>query len=181
LGNAPLWQLPWPRRLDVDYDILHLTGSVHIILNDVFAGGVGESMGLRRGDVIVRANDRDLRSDNHFREVVLSQTPPTFLVANPQTGQRRMVRFAPNVPVGIFDGVSGDINPRGEFEVGFITRDDPVTSRLQLRRGDLILAVNDQRIRSVNDIQSIAANSPGPLVFIILRIGHGQPQRIIVQ
>jgi hypothetical protein len=180
-GGSIQSQVRWPRRLDVDYDILRTNNGVQIVLNDVFIGGVGASMGLRRGDVILRANDVDLRSDNHFREVILSQSAPTFLVGDPFTGQRRVVRYAPPATIAIFDGVTGDVNLRGEFEISFITRHDPVTTRLQLQRGDVILAVNDQRVRSVSDIRSVAANSTGTLAFIMLRSGQGQPIRIVFQ
>lgn len=180
-GSSLQSPVPWPRKLDVDYDIVHTAHGVQIVLNDVFAGGVGASMGLRPGDVILRANDVDLRSDNHFREVILSPSAPTFLVGDPRSRQRRIVRFAPPATVAIFDGVTGDINSRGEFEISFITRHDPVSTRLQLKRGDVILAVNEQRVRSVSEIRSVAANSTGVLEFIMLRGGHGQPIRIVVQ
>ena len=179
-GRPP--QASWPKKLDVDYDFVRVAGGVQIILNDVFAGGVGDSMGLRPGDVILRANDVDLRSDNHFREVVLSSTAPTFLVGD-QTGRRRVVRFAPqaNNSPRLFEGVRGGLNPRGEFEVRFVDPPDPITRQLRLGRGDVILAVNGQTVRSVDDIRAIAKNAGGGLTFLLLPAGEAQPVRVPIE
>lgn len=132
-------------------------------------------MGLRAGDTIVGVNDKELTSQDQFRQAIYARQAPRFLVRD-QFGQRRIVRYTAPTQVRLFEGVVGRLNLNDEFEVRYVDPHDAVTRQLNLKRGDVILTVNRREVRSAADVARIARSSDGKLVFLILRAGTDVPE-----
>ena len=170
----------WPRKLDVRWVFHHPPGyPFSIELADVFIGGVGDQMGLKRGDRITRINDHPVTSMQQFRESILAPQPPRFVVQDP-FGRSRLVTYQEASSSRSMEGVNGRLNHRQEFIVEFVTQHDRVTQSLDLRRGDAILAVNNRRIRSQADLIREANGKLRQLNFVLLRQGESQPTRLTV-
>lgn len=167
----------WPGRLHVNVDFLKHRGVVRVLLKDVFAGGVADSMGLRRGEIIIGVNHRLIRSEQEFRRSIFGSVAPVFHVQSPN-GQVRVVEYVSIDPVVYFAGVNGHLDHRNEFVVDYIAPHDPLTRHLKLRRGDKILAAGGYPIESIPQLMSIVQPNQGKMAIVVLRDGQTDPEVI---
>ena len=169
----------WERRLDADWTAVIHNGGLAFQITSVIGGGVGESMGLKVGDKIIKVNDNSIRSENELKTHVRSVSPPTFVVVDTAGRQRRLTFGATRKSVTV-SGINGrPVN--GEFTISFTSGNDPVLRQLRLQRNDKVLAVNGSAVQSLSDInKALLRNKGGRSEWIVLRQGQRRTESLTV-
>ncbi|HBJ38369.1 MAG TPA: hypothetical protein DDZ51_27175 [Planctomycetaceae bacterium] len=187
VAERPVWDAPaWPKKLDVSFDYLdYVNGQVVIEVTDVFRNGVGDQMGLRRRDRIIKINGQFLTRREQFREAILSNQPPRFHVEGPNGS--RIVTYqpvadnAPQNPIGTL-GIHRDRGVNVAFVVQDVTGNHPIVRQLQLRAGDTIISVNRTRVFNEQDLDRALGQSFGNTAdFVVLYSRADGPRTVQVQ
>ena len=169
-----------------------------VIVSELYPGAPGEKAGLRRGDVILTINGREVFDEGGLRFVAATLRPGertdlTIL----RDGRPQTVRATLSPPPGAteadlvvlegahpFDGSEvAELSPaladalrRDPFETGVVVNRlfrGSLAVRFGLRPGDVIAAVNSRSVDSVEDLQqAIAAGGP-VWVVDVRRNGRG--------
>lgn len=164
------------------------------LVSGVSKGSAAEKAGILAGDVIVKFDQREVKNAASLRN----------MVGLKRVGERatiELIRDGKPVTVTVTIGkpapagtVSGEIPPLEGAQFGEIPQDHPLFGRVQgvmvtgvelnspawqagLRQGDIILSVNRQPVRNVDEFIKLASRSPNRL---LLRIQRGDISLFLV-
>jgi serine protease Do len=171
-----------------------------IVVSSVTSGGPGEKAGLKRGDVILQLNGKDVNDTNVFRNEIAALSPGsevTLAISRGGAQQQVRVRLG-ELPA---DGGSGQqqggeqgggtrmgitvepLTPDIAAQLGLrrgtqgvvITQVDPAgpAGQAGIQAGDVIQEVNRQPVRAPEDVRGALAKSGNrPPLLLINRGGH---------
>ncbi len=156
-----------------------------VLVNDVHPGGPAERAGLRRGDVVVRIEGREIQDVEALRFRIATQAVgasasvgvwrdgaervvTVALIAPPETPPREATPLrgthplagatVANLSPALVDEIGADLPARGVVILE-LRRDSPA-ARLRLQPGDLPIRINDRELRSVEDVRRAVALPP---------------------
>jgi len=169
---------------------LGLSETQGALVSNVVADSPADRAGIRAGDVIVSVNGRGINNPNELRnQVGMTRIGQRVRLEIIRDGRRRTVtaQISETTP----DEVASDQLHRGLQGATFsnITESSPLYGRLQgaqvtgveqgsnaarynLRTGDVIIAVNRQEVKSVEDLRRLAGPDQ-PQLLVHLRRGGG--------
>jgi Do/DeqQ family serine protease len=182
---------------NVTADIATSLGLPHpegVLLTDVYPGGPAERAGLKRGDLVLQVDGRDVEDDEGLRYRIAThpvgstmkvtalrdgqrQALPVALIAPPETPPRDLTAVRGNNP---FAGVTvANLSPALIDELGqptLPTRGVVVTELrrgspaqlLRLTPGDVLVRVNDHEIKTVDDVRRVTT-VPLPWKVVVRR------------
>ena len=175
---------------------LGLSRPIGVAITDVFAGGPADRAGLRRGDVVLRVEGREVNDNDALRfriatqpigqsvrltvwrggrenVVTASLTAPAENPPRDVTPMRGQHPFSgatlANLSPAFVDELGLDLPPRGVI-VTEVRRGSPA-AQLRLQPGDLVLRINDRAIATVEDARR-AVQSPLPWRLQVSRGGR---------
>ncbi len=160
------------------------------VINELLQGGPAEKAGLDKGDVILSVNGTDINDDSGLRFKLATLKPrETVDVDYIRDGRNRTARVRVDTPqesparderdlegVHPFNGaVIVNISPALGEELGFDpylegvmilkVRRGSAANYNRLRPGDLVLNVNDTKITSARQLESVLLNEPIDVVW----------------
>ncbi|HZT19373.1 MAG TPA: DegQ family serine endoprotease [Dongiaceae bacterium] len=178
----------------------HPTG---IIVDDVFPGGPAAAAGLKRGDVIIAVNGKQVEDAGglRFRLATLDMGGtatvtalrkgqrlelPVRLVAPPETPPAQKTQLSGAHPLAgavvanLSPALAEELQLASEWKGVVIYRiaRGTVAARLGLAPGDVILAVNGQTLASVNDLRRALEAANGSWDITFRRNGQTRTLRI---
>jgi S1-C subfamily serine protease len=171
-----------------------------ILINSVSAGGPAEKAGVKRGDVILQLDGKDVNDPNQLRNEVAAHSPGSDVTLTiSRNGNQQQVRAklgtltqqtAENAQGGAEGGSGGKLGigvapltPELASQLGLrsgtqglvVSSVDPSGPAAQagLREGDVIQEVNRQPVRSTDDLRNAVQKSANrPLLLLINRGGQ---------
>jgi len=172
---------------------LKLTGTRGALVADVTQGSPAEAAGLRRGDVIVAFDGREI-AEMHTLPALVAATPigkevPVKVVRDgqeqllsvkiaSQPGEPTEASASPEQPAGGKWGLAlSDLDARTAGRLGLapgggvlVTAVQPGSpaERASLRPGDVLLEVNRTPVHSVQEVQAQAAQAPAGASLLVL-------------
>ena len=182
---------------DVTAEIATSLGLAHpggVLLTDVYPGGPADRAGLKRGDLIMQVDGRDIEDDEGLRYRIATHSIdspirvtawrdgharvlPVTLIAPPETPLRDLTPIRGDNPFGgatvanlspaLADELAEPSLPLRGVVVTDVRQATPA-QLLHLTRGDVLVRVNDQQIKSVDDVRRIA-KAPLPWKVVIRR------------
>jgi S1-C subfamily serine protease len=143
-----------------------------MVVASVSPGTPAERIGLQQGDLIVRIDNQPVRSQDAFKSAINNSGGSVIL-----TVRKGLTGPPVRVPVDLMNNPLGAwCEPVQEgMRVTALGQDTPAAA-IGLERGDVILKVDDQRVRSQSDLMG-ALNSSGG--FIALAVRKGQTGRVV--
>jgi S1-C subfamily serine protease len=138
----------------------------------VAPGTPAERCGLQRGDVIVRIDNQPVRDQDEFKTVVNNSGGTVTLAVRKAAGGRPVLLQVDlmNNPLGAW------CEPDKEgMRITAVARESSA-GRIGLERGDVILKIDDERVRSQQDLLAALYNSGG---FITMAVRKGQTGRVV--
>jgi Do/DeqQ family serine protease len=201
-GGSKTVRRPWlgARLQGVDADIAGSLGLDHpsgVLVYSVYDKGPAADAGLKRGDVILSVDGQSVNDpeafgyrftlkgvEGHTTLTVLrsgKQVPVEIkLMAPPETRPREALRVRSRSPFGgatvvnmspaVADELQIEISPDGVVVAEL--EDDSVAARVGFQKGDLILAVNGQKIGSTKEIDRLVRNGSSYWEITINRGGR---------
>jgi serine protease Do len=186
---------------DVDQDLastMKLPTSRGVLIADVQADSPAAKGGIRRGDVIVKIDGREVETTGQLRNVVASAGARKVPVEFYRDGKRLQLSVslgeAPAEAVASAGGVApgkargldglgvGELTPeaRKMFNLGDdvtggvvitgIERNSPA-ARAGIRPGDVVLEVNRTAVKTVKEFEAAFAKAKGNVLFLLHRRG----------
>jgi serine protease Do len=186
---------------DVDQDLastMKLPTSRGVLIADVQAGSPAAKGGIRRGDVIVKIDGREVETTGQLRNVVASAGARKVAVEFYRDGKLQQLSVslgeAPAEAVASAGGVTpgaargldglgvGELTPeaRKMFNLGDevtsgvvitgIERNSPA-ARAGIRPGDVVLEVNRTAVKTVKEFEAAFAKAKGNVLFLLHRRG----------
>ena len=169
-------------------------GTKGVLVGDVMENSPAEKAKLRRGDIIHRYRGDTVDDAIHLRSLVAETSPGTsipLIILRDGQSQTVMVEIG-TLPQDLttieprqgahgkhpLAGIAVDPVPHGQTHgnVGVMVREVKQGSPAQragLRRGDMLLEMNRERISDVRAFERMTRNlDPGKLVLVLLRRGH---------
>jgi S1-C subfamily serine protease len=171
VGNAPSRWSAGPYLLGV----LGAFTPQGMRVNVVVPGTPAERAGLKPGDTILMMNGRQIGNQNDFFAVLNSSGGSVALQVRRANGQgeRLQADLAQHTL-----GVVGEFTRDG-LRVEVVAPGTPA-ERFGLQRGDLIVRVDNQQVRSMAELNSVLANSGGHATLLVRKTPNGAPQRLLV-
>jgi regulator of sigma E protease len=147
------------------------------VIGEVIAGGAAAKAGVQIGDKIVQLDDtvNPTWEDIKVKELTSAHRPMTIWAI--RKGERLRFDITP-VQSDSDGGASAGWNPEFDVQVSDVIK-GKAAEKAGLRRGDVLVSVNGERLRSVtrlNEIENITKGAPLDLVFE----REGQQHRISV-
>jgi len=164
-----------------------------VVVLGVDAGGIAEGAGLRRGDVIVEMNGRRVAQADELRTRIAQATPGSEarlkVIQGGRTQTLRVTLGGLNRRMAQADAVAKreasmgievqELTPELARRLGYSAeagalltnvRPGSPAYRSRLRRGDLILEVNNQEIRDLNDyMDALGSVQKGDTLVLLVR------------
>jgi S1-C subfamily serine protease len=143
-----------------------------LVVAAVSPGTPAERVGLQQGDLIARIDNQPVRSQEAFKSAINNSGGSVIL-----TVRRGLTGPPARVPVDLMNNPLGAwCEPAQEgMRVTALGPDTPAAA-IGLERGDVILKVDDQRVRSQSDLIETLNNSGG---FISMAVRKGQTGRVV--
>ena len=153
------------------YGLTFSTDRDRLTVGELTDRSVASRAGIRRGDVIVSINGRRVHSHDDYDRWVATRPRGRVPVIIIRDGTERTVYLEQMVEAesagGGYLGVQLDTTRQGEALVTGTNPGGPA-EQAGLQRGDIILAVDDQAIRSPNDLSAtVSSMSPGTEVEVL--------------
>jgi len=155
----------------------------------VVAGSPAAKAGIRPGDVFRAVNGRRVRNEDALMEMFAGFEPRQKIKLTMQRGDRQLqlqvtlARRPGEEPAAVGKPYVGiDIDPAegGGLLVAGVRENGPAAAA-RLRKGDIVTAINDQRIRNFEDLDKVMAKlRPGAKVVVSLRRGDNAMRRPLV-
>jgi Do/DeqQ family serine protease len=166
---------------------LGLPRPVGVIVGEVFSGGPAERAGLRRGDVVIQVEGREIADSDSLRFRIAThpvggrvrltvfrdgseRAVTVDLVAPPETPARDALVLRGNQPLAgatvanlspaLVDELGLDIVPRGVIVTEI--RRSSSAELIRLAPGDVLLRINDHEIKAVEDVRRATADAVRP-------------------
>jgi serine protease Do len=161
------------------------------LISSVEAGSPAQKAGLQAGDIILNVNGRTIEESTELPRIVGDTRPGTSL---PLQIWRKGAQQGLKVEVGAMpdDKVAGasparETQPTGALGLGvrpltdaerkragvpgglLVERADGPAARAGIQRGDVILALNNQDVRTVEDLKRIAEKLQGNVAVLVKR------------
>ena len=176
------------------------------LVADVFGGGPADNAGLKRGDVITKINEHDIRDaeELRFRIATLAIGDKATFAVN-RSGTQNTLDFTasppPEIPsrepitiqdTGAFKGVTAvNVSPAVVEEMGLKGQDDGVVvygvlngstaDRLGLETGDGIIAIGNVRVSDTTKFKALVEKSAQARQWVITIRRNGQDQTIVLR
>jgi S1-C subfamily serine protease len=147
----------------------------------VTPGSPADKSGLKAGDFLVRIDDQPIVNQLALQKAVQTSGGEIQLLVRKSGGQtvQLKTKLAGGGDREAFQlGISYSIRPEG-LRADTVLANSPA-ARAGLRRGDIILNINGQRIRTEKDYQTALENSAGYLELIVRSSEDGQSRRVLV-
>ena len=194
---------------EVDPDLaekLGLDRPMGALINDVLDDTPAEEFGLQKGDVIVAINDEVIKNVNHLRATVAMYKPTTTVsISILRDGQTQDISVALNQRsaqvvqhskdsegyVDLWKGLSvqnlttdlaeklGHTSDEGVLIAGVAP--GSVAAKAGLRKGDLILEVENQPIHNTAEFKSAVEKVEGEAKILLLVKHEGQARYVTVK
>ncbi|MCX8098240.1 MAG: Do family serine endopeptidase [Casimicrobiaceae bacterium] len=161
----------------------HLPAIEGAVIASVVSGSPAERAGLRRGDVVIAANGRPIRTAYDLRnQQALTPIGETLDLTVVRDGRERRVRVTvetparaqglkperiPELPGAELAAFPREINRRGVY-VADVERDSEAW-QIGLRDNDVLLGINGYYVSSLSDVRRAIRDSGRVVVFNILR------------
>ena len=169
----------------------HPTG---VLLADVYPGSPAERAGLKRGDLVIRVEGREVEDEEALRFRIAThrigstikvtawrggteQVVPVSLIAPPETPPRELTPVRGNSPLAgatfanlspaLIEELGQPALPNRGVVVSEVRRGSPAQV-LRLNAGDVLVRVNDQEIKTVDDVRRVA-NTALPWKVVVRR------------
>ena len=139
------------------------------VIGKVMAGSPAEKAGLKPGDRIVRVGDSDVHTWDELDMAVAPQANRQLDVVAVRDGARIEARITPD-SVGKFEIGKLGIDPVMRPQLLTVDLDGPA-ARAGLQRGDVLLAVNGERLEEAAVVDRIRKSVDVPLTLTIERAG----------
>ncbi|MBV8537561.1 MAG: PDZ domain-containing protein, partial [Alphaproteobacteria bacterium] len=174
--------------------IAHPTG---VLLTDVYAGGPADQAGLKRGDLIIQVDGRDIQDDESLRYRIAThpvgssikvsiwrkgqtEMMPVTLIAPPETPPRDLTPIHGNNPLGgatvanlspaLIDELAEPSLPVRGVVVTEVRAPSPA-QLLHLTPGDVLVRINNEQIKTVDDVRHVTT-APLPWKVVVRRGGR---------
>jgi serine protease Do len=176
---------------DVNPDLakaLKLPGSRGVLVTDVASGGAAEKAGLKRGDVILNLNAKDVANTAELRTRIYEADPGQNLVIIVwRDGERKGLQVPPALlkaqDSGAWHGLEVQANSRANAKrmglavaQGVVVQrvaPDSSAARIGIQAGDILLELNQQRLESLDDWNAMTSRlSPGQDAVVLLLRGR---------
>ncbi len=131
-----------------------------------------ERCGLQKGDLIVRIDNQPIRTQDDFNAIINGSGGSVILTVR-KAPNGRAVQF----PVELMNNPLGawcEPVQEGMRVTAVVTSSS--ADRIGLDRGDVILKIDDQRVRSQQDLLAALFNSGG---FVSMAVRKGQSGRVV--
>jgi serine protease Do len=182
---------------DVTAEIAASLGLPHptgVLLTDVYPGGPAEQAGLKRGDLITQVDGRDIEDDEGLRYRIAThpvgssirvtawrkgqtEIMPVTLIAPPETPPRELTPIHGNNPLG--GATVANLSPALIDELaepslpvhGVVViqvRDASPAQLLRLTPGDVLVRINSEQIKTVDDVRHVTT-APLPWKVVVRR------------
>ena len=175
---------------------LSLKSKKGALVSDVVQGGPAEKAGVKRGDVIVACDKKEIADSHELAAFVATlpvgaQVPLRLIrdgkektlsvkVATLDTGEAAAGKTADEAPQGTWGLQLRDLSPEAAAEAGLRPGQGVVVAGVRpgspaeeasLHAGDIILEVNRQPVKGVEDMKARMAQSgqKGPVLLLIQR------------
>lgn len=169
------------------------------LVAEVAEGTPAEKAGLKRGDVIVAFNGRDVEDSNHLHRIVAETIPDTKVDVDivregkskslevkvgrrPESGQAESDDDAEDYPVflgvgleNINDYYRDRLNLPDDIKGVVVTNVDEnsAAGEAGLRTGDVIVEINRRGVEDLDDLRGTLADIEGDTVVVVIyREGH---------
>jgi thiol-disulfide isomerase/thioredoxin len=161
----------------------------------VVEGSPAAKAGIRPGDVFVAVNGRRIRNPDALVEMFQGFKPQQRVKITMRRGERQM-EFAVTLGETPREGeaprreaptrgkpyVGVEIEPadRGGLQIVEVKKDGPA-AQSNVRKGDVIIQINRQRVRGLEDLDKVMADlRPGAAVVLVLRRGDDTVRQRLV-
>jgi len=167
-----------------------------ILVDDVYPGGPADKAGLKPGDVILKLDDKEVSNPQALRYYTGLETVGGTIPLEILRGEEKKVltvplEAAPEDPPRNITTLEGDhlfygmklanLSPAYSqeigtniYEQGVIVLNVPrtVMRRTSVRRGDVFKSINDNKVRTIEDIQAELYKDPANIEFTLNRSGR---------
>lgn len=168
------------------------------LVNSVEKGGPADKAGIQASDVILKFDNKEIDSSNELPRIVASTRPGSKVTAQVwRKGERRDLQITVGEtpeersgrptqgkkPAGETLARLGltvselTAEQRREINVGggvFVENAEGAAARAGIRRGDVVTAVNNQEVKSVDDFSRLVAPGDKPrTVALLIKRGDG--------
>lgn len=155
------------------------------LISDIQPGSAAEEAGLKVDDIIVRVDDRAINNNRELANAIgLKGSGEEVAIEFVRDGKRREVtatlgtrRITQSEGAEIHSGLAGaqfsteSTTGEGGIEVTDVQPSSPAAQR-GLRPGDIIVAANRARVRTLTELEEIAARNQ--ILFLLVRRGDRQ-------
>lgn len=144
-------------------------------INHVVPGSPADRIGLKQNDNILMMNGQVVRNQNDFFTVLNASNGSVALHVRRANGQNARLDA---------DLVQHTLGAVGEFtrdglRVDVVAPGTPA-ERYGLQKGDLIVKVDNQSPRNMNELNTVLSNSGGHATLLVRKAPNGAPGRLIV-
>ena len=179
-------------------DSFGLPRATGALVNSVEKGGPADKAGIQASDVILKFDNKEIESSNELPRIVAATRPgmkvpvqvwrkgerkELTITVGETPDERGQKRAQARKPAGETLGKLGltvsevPADQRKELNVSggvLVENADGVAARAGIRRGDVILAVNNQEVKSVEEFSKLMAPTDKPrTVALLIRRGEG--------
>lgn len=154
--------------------LVYMRGETYYPIQEVNRYGItineiGQEIGLRKGDKVIKVNGKNI---SKFEELLdpnnLLESDSYYTVLR----EGKEVNIA--IPAGILDRISETRNfvePLLPFDIGNIQEGSPA-EQAGLKKGDQIVAINDQKVQFLQEVQEIFKTFPAQNVKLGIKRGE---------
>ncbi|PWT75010.1 MAG: protease Do [Proteobacteria bacterium] len=175
-----------------------LPKAVGALVNSVEKGGAAEKAGIQTSDVILKFDNKEIQSSNELPRVVAATKPGSKVsvqvwrkgerkdlqvvvgeTPDERTAKRPPAKKAPTEALAKLGLSAVELSPDQKKELNIangvlVENADGVAARAGVRRGDVIQAVNNQEVKSVDDLNRLLAVGDRPrTVALLIKRGDG--------
>ncbi|MCK5594639.1 RIP metalloprotease RseP [bacterium] len=141
-------------------------------IGEIAKNSPASEVDLKAGDIILEANDKQIKDWSEFKHIVLTHPNSTVSMLIDRNGERKSIQIKTEFNKekgGGYIGISPFIPPA----IGTVEPESPAY-KADIRKGDVILSINDKQISSWSDMAKSIHNSPGKKISIMVKRGDEQ-------
>ncbi len=170
-------------------DVLKLTITKGAVITQVIPETAAAQAGLKQGDVVIAMNDRPITSSSALRnsvglipvgdtvqlKIIRDGAEKTLsaTIKKAEVDKDQGMGFSERLSGASFSTLEGALPDGREGGVRVVeVKSGSPAERVGLRKNDIIVTVNRQRVRRLNDMRQVLKGYQGAILFNILR-GNG--------